>query len=151
MVIVGGVVVLSLTGQSVLIRPLYVSKLNTALQIALVALSLLLAGFGLSAPALVTTLVWLVAATTLGSGAAYVWVTVRRRCPMPPSARRRSSEAGSASQPRFRGRRRVVNVWRLWSGCWWWPGSRCSCSPPFWRHSSPPRASPTFLTPPRRN
>ena len=37
MVIVGGVVVLSLLGQSVLIRPLYVSKLNTALQIVLVA------------------------------------------------------------------------------------------------------------------
>lgn len=78
-VIVGGVVVLSLTGQSVLIRPLYVSKLNTALQIALVALALLLPGFGLAAPMLMTALVWLVAATTLGSGAAYVWVTVRRR------------------------------------------------------------------------
>ena len=50
-VIVGGVVVLSLLGQSVLIRPLYVSKLNTALQIVLVAVSLLLSGFGLAAPA----------------------------------------------------------------------------------------------------
>ena len=49
-VIVGGVVVLSLLGQAVLIRPLYVSKLNTALQIVLVAVSLLLAGFGLAAP-----------------------------------------------------------------------------------------------------
>ena len=36
-VIVGGVVVLSLLGHSVLIRPLYISKLNTALQIVLVA------------------------------------------------------------------------------------------------------------------
>jgi cardiolipin synthase len=79
MVIVGGVVVLSLLGQSVLIKPLYVSKLNTALQIVLVALSLLLSGYGLAAPLAMTTLVWLVAATTLGSGAAYVWVTVRRR------------------------------------------------------------------------
>jgi cardiolipin synthase len=78
-VIVGGIVVLSLSGQSVLIRPLYVSKLNTALQIALVALSLLLAGFGLAAPAAMIGLVWLVAASTLGSGGAYVWVTVRRR------------------------------------------------------------------------
>jgi cardiolipin synthase len=78
-VIVGGVVVLSLLGQSVLIRPLYVSKLNTALQIVLVAAALLLSGFGLSAPALMMALIWLVAATTLGSGAAYVWVTVRRR------------------------------------------------------------------------
>jgi cardiolipin synthase (CMP-forming) len=80
MVIVGGVVVLFLLDQSVVIRPLYVSKLNTALQITLVALALLLAGFGLTAPPLVVgTLVWLVAATTLGSGAAYVWITVRER------------------------------------------------------------------------
>jgi cardiolipin synthase (CMP-forming) len=79
LVIVGGVVVLSLLGQSVLIRPLYISKLNTALQIVLVAVSLLLSGFGLTAPLVVTTLAWLVAATTLSSGAAYVWTTVRRR------------------------------------------------------------------------
>jgi cardiolipin synthase (CMP-forming) len=79
MVIVGGIVVLSLLGQSVLIRPLYVSKLNTALQIVLVAVALLLSGFGLAAPAVLLSLVWLVAATTLGSGAAYVWITVRRR------------------------------------------------------------------------
>ena len=49
-VIVGGVVVLAVLGQPVLIRPLYVSKLNTALQIVLVAVALLLAGFGLAAP-----------------------------------------------------------------------------------------------------
>jgi cardiolipin synthase (CMP-forming) len=78
-VIVGGVVVLSLLGLSVLIRPLYVSKLNTVFQIVLVAVSLLLSGFGLEAPLVMTGLEWLVAATTLGSGAAYVWVTVRRR------------------------------------------------------------------------
>ena len=46
-VIVGGVVVLSVLGQSVLIRPLYISKLNTVLQIVLVAVTLLLSGFGL--------------------------------------------------------------------------------------------------------
>jgi cardiolipin synthase len=79
MVIVGGVVVLSLLGQSVLIRPLCVSKLNTALQLALVAVALFLSGFHLAAPVLMTVLVWMVAATTLSSGAAYVWVTVRRR------------------------------------------------------------------------
>jgi cardiolipin synthase len=78
-VIVGGVVVLSLIGQSVMIRPLYISKLNTVLQILLVALTLLLSGFGLVAQAAMDVLVWMVAATTLGSGAAYVWVTVRRR------------------------------------------------------------------------
>ena len=70
---------LSLLGQAVLIRPLYVSKLNTALQIVLVALTLLLSGFGLAAPAAMSALIWTVAATTLASGAAYVWITVRRR------------------------------------------------------------------------
>ena len=49
-VIVGGVVVLSVLGHAVTIRPLYISKLNTALQIVLVALALLLSGFGLAAP-----------------------------------------------------------------------------------------------------
>ena len=78
-VIVGGVVVLSLLGQSVMIRPLYVSKLNTVFQIVLVAVTLLLSGFDLTAPVVMAALAWLVAATTLGSGAAYVWVTVRRR------------------------------------------------------------------------
>jgi cardiolipin synthase len=78
-VIVGGIVVLALLGQSVLIRPLYVSKLNTALQIVLVAVALALSGFKLDAPVVLTALVWLVAASTLSSGAAYVWITVRRR------------------------------------------------------------------------
>jgi cardiolipin synthase len=78
-VIVGGVVVLALTGQTVMIRPLFVSKVNTALQIVLVAVTLLLYGFGLTAPIVTDTLVWLVGATTLGSGAAYVWITARRR------------------------------------------------------------------------
>lgn len=79
LVIVGGVLVLTVLGQPVAIRPLYVSKLNTTLQILLVALTLLLAGFGLSAPVAMLTLIWTVAATTLASGAAYVWVTVRHQ------------------------------------------------------------------------
>lgn len=91
-VIVGGVVALSLTGHTVTIRPLRISKANTALQILLVAVSLLLAGNGMLAhiaaepdalaapvwlPALWLPLVWTVAATTLLSGAAYVWQTAR--------------------------------------------------------------------------
>ncbi|MGA3402629.1 MAG: CDP-alcohol phosphatidyltransferase family protein [Acetobacteraceae bacterium] len=79
LVIVGGVIVLAVLGQAVAIRPLYVSKLNTALQILLVALTLLLAGFGLAAPIAMLVLIWAVAATTLASGAAYVWITVRRQ------------------------------------------------------------------------
>lgn len=78
-VIVGGIVVLALTGQTVMIRPLYISKVNTALQIVLVAVALLSSGFGLAAPVAMDALVWLVAATTLASGAAYVRITARRR------------------------------------------------------------------------
>jgi cardiolipin synthase (CMP-forming) len=77
LVIVGGVIVLAVLGQAVPIRPLYVSKLNTALQITLVALTLALAGFGLAAPLAMQVLIWAVAATTLASGAAYVWITAR--------------------------------------------------------------------------
>ena len=49
LLIVGGVIVLGVLGQAVAIRPLYVSKLNTVLQIVLIAATLFLAGFGLSA------------------------------------------------------------------------------------------------------
>jgi cardiolipin synthase len=78
-VIVGGVVVLALLGRSVAIRPILVSKLSTALQLLLVAVALLLAGFTLSAPIVLTVLIWSVAAATLGSGAVYVWTAVRER------------------------------------------------------------------------
>jgi uncharacterized membrane protein (GlpM family) len=49
------------------------------LQITLVAVALFLSGFNLAAPLAMTVLVWMVAATTLSSGAAYVWITVRHR------------------------------------------------------------------------
>jgi cardiolipin synthase len=79
LVIVGGVIVLAVLGQPVAIRPLYVSKFNTALQILLVALTLALAGFGLKAPIAMLVFIWAVAASTLASGAAYVWITVRHQ------------------------------------------------------------------------
>lgn len=81
-VIVGGVVVLGLLGQTVAIRPLYISKVNTLLQIILVALVLFAAGFGLTSPAArkaMTALEWAVATSTLASGAAYVWRAARLR------------------------------------------------------------------------
>ena len=78
-VIVGGVLVLAVLGLSVPIRPLMISKLNTALQITLVALALLLEGFGLTAPMLLTALIWAVAASTMVSGTAYVWKAARVR------------------------------------------------------------------------
>jgi cardiolipin synthase len=76
---VGGVVVMALLGLPVAIRPLFVSKVNTVLQIVLVALTLFVAGFAVSAPAAqaaLLALTWAVAATTLTSGAAYVWRSV---------------------------------------------------------------------------
>ena len=78
-VIVGGVLLLAVTGQPVSIRPLFVSKLNTLAQIILVALALFLSGFGPEMPLLKEGLIWVVVATTLGSGAAYVWNAARPR------------------------------------------------------------------------
>jgi cardiolipin synthase (CMP-forming) len=77
LVIVGGFLVLAVLGHRLTIRPLFVSKLNTALQIILVGVGLGLDGFGLHAPRLLDALVWAVAASTLVSGTAYVWVTAR--------------------------------------------------------------------------
>jgi cardiolipin synthase (CMP-forming) len=76
LVIVGGVLALSVAGQPVTIRPLYLSQVNTALQIALVAAALLLAALGMPARMILLPLLWLVAATTLASGAIYVRRTI---------------------------------------------------------------------------
>lgn len=78
-VIIGGVLVLWQLGHRVVIRPPLISKANTAAQILLVALALLLSGFGLQAPSLMWALTWLVAATTLASGATNVWIGARLR------------------------------------------------------------------------
>jgi cardiolipin synthase len=77
LVIVGGVIVLGVLGQPVAIRPLYISKINTALQIVLVSAALLETGFHLSVPYMTEALIWITASTTLASGVAYVWVTAR--------------------------------------------------------------------------
>ena len=82
LVIVGGVVVLGLLGQPIVIRPLFVSKVNTTLQIMLVALTLFLNGFRVTFPGdepALLALTWAVAASTLASGGAYVWKSVRVR------------------------------------------------------------------------
>lgn len=79
LVIVGGVLLLLATGHPVAIRPLFVSKLNTALQIVLVGTTLLLAGLALAWDPLLGVLVAAVAVSTFSSGAAYVWNVVRTR------------------------------------------------------------------------
>ncbi|WP_236033304.1 CDP-alcohol phosphatidyltransferase family protein [Belnapia mucosa] len=76
LLIVGGVLVLWVLGQPPRIRPLLVSKLNTCLQIALAALALLIAGFGLAMGGLLWAMIWAVAVTTLASGIAYVVSTL---------------------------------------------------------------------------
>lgn len=77
LLIVGGIIVLFVMGHAVAIRPLYISKVNTVLQITLVAVSLLQGGFSLGVPGLPSVLIWCVALTTLASGGAYVWNTAR--------------------------------------------------------------------------
>lgn len=78
LVIVGGVLVLWVLGQPPSIRPIFISKLNTAVQIGVAALALLLSGFGLAAAGLLQAGVWAVAATTLVSGGTYVAAAMRR-------------------------------------------------------------------------
>jgi cardiolipin synthase (CMP-forming) len=77
LLIVGGIAVLAVLGHAVAIRPLYVSKVNTVLQIMLVGVVLLERGLGVGDPALTMAMIWLVAATTLMSGSAYVWRVAR--------------------------------------------------------------------------
>lgn len=71
-VIVGGLLVLWMVGAKPPIQPLRISKLNTLLQISLAALALFAAGFAEPLERGVTLLIWLVAASTLASGLAYV-------------------------------------------------------------------------------
>lgn len=75
--IVGGILVLGVSGQKVAIRPLLVSKVNTLLQIVLVGLTLAMAATGWDWPLVTLVLGWAVAASTLASGAAYVWTGAR--------------------------------------------------------------------------
>ncbi len=83
LLIVGGVLLLWVLGQPPAISPLLVSKLNTFMQLGLAALALLLAGFTLQAGALLEAMIWATAATTLASGAAYVFATLRKPRPAP--------------------------------------------------------------------
>lgn len=70
--ILAGIAVLRATGTPPPIRALPISKLNTALQLALVALALGLPATGVAVPGLVPALVLAVAACSLASGAGYL-------------------------------------------------------------------------------
>lgn len=78
LLIVGGVLVLYVLGQPPTIRPIFLSKLNTLLQIAVAAAALAMAGYGYEDALLLDLLVWAVAASTLASGATYVAQAARR-------------------------------------------------------------------------
>ncbi len=78
LLIIGGFLMLWVLGAPPVVRPLFVSKLNTTMQIGLAALALALAGFQLSAPDLLLATIWATATSTLVSGAAYVWLALRR-------------------------------------------------------------------------
>lgn len=78
-VIVGGVLALSVLGQPVVIRPLAISRLNTVIQIAMIAVTLLTMGLGVAWPILDLVLLWTVVASTLASLGAYLWHTARGR------------------------------------------------------------------------
>lgn len=77
-VIVGGLALLWMLGSRPPIRPLWVSKVNTLLQILLVALALMAAGYGLAMQAVLELLIWGVATTTVISGLAYVVSSARQ-------------------------------------------------------------------------
>jgi cardiolipin synthase len=70
--IVGGLLLLWLYDHPVPIRPLAISKVNTGLQIGLVGLVLGLNAAGVAWPLPRQAAIWLVAASTVGSFAAYV-------------------------------------------------------------------------------
>jgi cardiolipin synthase len=76
-VIVGGVLLLWMYGHGAAIRPIFISKLNTALQIALVGLVLGMNAAGIAFNPVREAAIWLVAASTLASLGTYVYRTVR--------------------------------------------------------------------------
>ena len=80
--IVGGVLLLQLVGQPARVRPLLVSKVNTAAQISLAAIVLAERAFAFAVEPVTAVAVWAVAATTVGSGAAYVIAWMRYVEPM---------------------------------------------------------------------
>ena len=72
LLIVGGVIILFLVRLEVKMRPLIISKVNTAAQLALAAIVLAKLGFPLDMDGLVHAAIYVVGATTVISGASYM-------------------------------------------------------------------------------
>ena len=86
LVIVAGYLVLVVMGEEIPMKPTYISKVNTFLQIALVVAVLLGKADWLDIPFMVQTLVVGVLITTVTSGSQYVWAGAIRRDPTKSSA-----------------------------------------------------------------
>ncbi|KJS39276.1 MAG: CDP-alcohol phosphatidyltransferase [Rhodospirillaceae bacterium BRH_c57] len=84
LLIVCGVLLMHAMGTAVTIRPLLVSKLNTAMQIGLVGLVLAKPALTLPDVGVTAVVIWLTAATTVASAAGYVYVWARQMLTRPP-------------------------------------------------------------------
>jgi cardiolipin synthase (CMP-forming) len=82
--IVGGVVLAALLQQPVKVKPLLISKLNTAAQIVLAGLVLAVLGFGLPSRELVLVGSLIVAGLTIVSGTQYVLTWIRNMASSSP-------------------------------------------------------------------
>lgn len=78
LLIIGGAIVVQAVTQRLQMQPLVISKVNTALQIALAGTVLADPALGIDLGPLAMVLVWLVAVTTVASGAAYVVTWLKR-------------------------------------------------------------------------
>jgi len=94
--IVGAILLSWMIGRPVTVRPLLVSKINTAGQIILAVMVLGGLGFGLGLDWLIDVVVWAVGGLTVLSAGAYLvnWLTYMATYEEPGSSRRRSTEAG---------------------------------------------------------
>jgi cardiolipin synthase len=85
LLIVGGVLLAHFLGQPMPMTPLAISRLNTVAQIVLAGLVLAMAGMDIAGSGIEAMMVWLAAATTAISGAAYTVKWVRRLAGMEPT------------------------------------------------------------------
>jgi len=79
LLIIGGYLIYVSLHGAVQMKPSYLSKLNTVMQITLVVLVLAAVGYDLSASTLIRLLIYVVFATTVASGAHYVWIWLVRK------------------------------------------------------------------------
>lgn len=72
LIIVGGIILLHISNSGIRMRPLLISKVNTAAQIALIALVLVELGLKIDLGGFLDVLIYVVGATTIASGASYI-------------------------------------------------------------------------------